>query len=106
MYGTDIGATTTDFEGKEAESLVYMVRGFFEEDKPYTSLGYDFTPIPLDDSILKKIYRDNMFKFYKREKPLKANPEVMRKELEFVKKLKVFLNLQDVKNLELIESVF
>lgn len=106
MYGTDIGATTTDFEGKEAESLVYMVRGFFEEDKPYTSLGYDFTPIPLDDSILRKIYKENMLKFYNREKPLKANPEVMRKELEFVKKLRVFLNLQDVKNLELIETVF
>ena len=89
MYGTDIGSNVKDFEGKEADSLVQMVRGFFEWDKPYTVLGYDLTPIPLDESILKKFYKENMLKFYQGKPPKKVVPSVMREELEFIKKLKV-----------------
>lgn len=106
IYGTDIGATTTDFDGSEAECLVQMVREFLEGDKPFTCLGYDLTPMPIDESILRKIYKENMHKFYQLEKPKPVNKDVMRKELEAVKKLRVLLDLNDLKNIELIETVF
>ena len=83
-----------------------MVRGFFEEDKPFSELGYDFIPLPLQDNILRKIYRENMMRFYNGKDPAKLNPTVMQEELESVKKLQVFLHLNDLENLKLIETVF
>lgn len=106
MFGTDTGSNTKDLDGKEAESLVHMVRGFFEEHEPFCELGYNLTPIPLDENILRKFYKDNMMKFYQGKSPKKVAPSVMKEELDFVKKLKVFLNLRDLKDLELIETVF
>ena len=80
--------------------------GFFEEDKPFSEFGFEFTPMPLDESILRKIYKENMLKFYNRTVPKKAIPSVMKEELDFVKKLRVFLNASDVKDLKLIETIF
>lgn len=106
IYGTDIGSNTKDIEGTEAESLVHMVRGFFEETEHFSELGYDFSPMPLNESILRKIYKENMMSFYQNKKPNKPNTSVMKKELDFIKGLRVFLDLNDMKNLELIETVF
>ena len=83
-----------------------MVRGFFEETEPYSELGYDFIPMPLDDNILKKIYKENMLDFYEHKAPKKLNVDVMRKELEEVQKMRILLHVDEVKDLELIKTVF
>lgn len=106
IYGTDIGSNTKDIDGTEADSLVHMVRGFFEEDKPYSELGYDFIPIPLEDSLLKKIYRENMMKFYEMKKPKEPVVSVMKEELEAVEKMRILLNVDEAADLELIKTVF
>lgn len=106
VYGTDIGSNTTDTDGKEADELVHMVRGFFEEDKPFTVLGYDLTPIPLDDDILKKFYKENMMKLYGNKAPKEPNRRLMKKEYDEVCKRKLYLEIGDRKNLDLIKELF
>ena len=106
IYGTDIGANTKDLDGTEADSLVHMVRGFFEETNPYSELGYDFIPIPLGDSILKKFYKENMMKFYEGKSPKSPVSSVMEEELKEVMKMRILLNVDEAADLELIKTVF
>lgn len=106
IYGTDIGANTKDLDGTEADSLVHMVRGFFEETNPYSELGYDFIPIPLGDSILKKFYKKNMMKFYEGKSPKVPVSSVMEEELKEVMKMRILLNVDEAADLELIKTVF
>lgn len=106
IYGTDIGSNTKDLDGAEADSLVHMVRGFFEEKEPYSELGYDFVPIPLDESILRKFYKENMMNFYEGKAPKTPVASVMKEELEAVMKMRVLLNVDEAKDLETIKTVF
>jgi len=105
IYGTDIGSNPYDFDGKEADDLVYMVRGFFEETKPYSVLGYDFNPIQLDESILRKFYKDNMMNFYGGKAPKPVVPSVMKQEFDDVMKLRILLDVNEVEDMELIKTV-
>ena len=106
IYGTDIGSNTTDVDGKEADCLVQMVREFFEGDKPFTVLGYDLTPIPLNESILRKFYKENMVKLYDGKAPKEPNLSLVKKEFDEITKLRLLLNMKDVENLKLIETIF
>lgn len=106
VYGTDIGSNTTDTDGTEADCLVQMVREFFEGDKPFTVLGYDLTPIPLDESILRKFYKENMVKLYGGKVPKEPNLMLVKKEFDEVMKLRLLLNIKDIENLKLIETIF
>jgi len=106
IYGTDIGSNTKDLDGKEADSLVHMVRGFFEENDPFAELGYAFVPIPLDDDILRKFYKDNMMKFYEGKAPKKLVPSVMKEEVDAVTKMRILLNVDEAADLELIKTIF
>ena len=106
IYGTDIGSNTKDLDGSEAKALVHMVKGFFEEDEPYSELGYSFKPIKTDEKILRKIYKENLMNFYQHKEPKKVNPEVMRKEWDIVMtKYFTFLDLRDIQTLKTIETV-
>ena len=107
IYGTDIGSNTTDLDGTEATALVHMVKGFFEETEPYSSLGFSFKPIPTDEKILRKIYKENMLRFYNGKAPATPVKEVMKEELDLVLgKYFTLLDMRDVKNLDLIKTVF
>lgn len=106
IYGTDIGSNTTDTDGKEADCLVQMVREFFEGSEPFTVLGYDLRPIPLDESILRKFYKENLVKLYEGKKPKKPNLSLVKKEWDDIWKLRLLLEIGDVKNMELIKEIF
>ncbi len=107
IYGTDIGSNTTDLDGTEATALVHMVKGFFEDDRPYSELGYPIIPIKTDEKILRKIYKENMLRFYQGKAPNAPVKEVMKEELDLVLgKYFTCLDMKDVKNLELIKTVF
>lgn len=107
IYGTDLGSNTIDVDGSEAVELRHMVKGFFEEKGPYTSLSYPIIPINMDESILRKIYKENMLAFYKGKAPKKTNLSIMKKELDLVRgKYFTFLDVRDVENMKLIESIF
>lgn len=106
VYGTDIGSNTTDTDGKEADCLVQMVREFFEGNEPFTVLGYDLVPIPLEESILRKFYKENMMKLYGGKKPKSPNLSLVKKEWEDVMNLRLLLDMEDKKNMELIKEIF
>lgn len=106
IYGTDIGSNTTDVDGSEADCLVQMVREFFEGDKPFIVLGYDLTPIPLEESILRKFYKENMVKLYEGKMPKEPNLPLVKKEFDAVMKLRLLLDIEDVENMKLIETIF
>jgi len=106
LYGTDIGSNTTDVDGTEADSLVQMVREFFEGNEPFNVLGYDLTPIPLKESILRKFYKENMMKLYDGKTPKAPVKRLMKKEFDEVCKLKLLLEINDRKNLDIIKEIF
>lgn len=107
IYGTDIGSNTKDTEGKEAEALVRMVRGFLENDEYFEELGCPVPPMKMSVDILCKIYKENMMTFYRHMPPKPLNYSVMRQELDTVKeRYHTFLDLRDLENLKLVESVF
>lgn len=108
IYGTDIGSTTTDLQGEEARDLVRMVRGFLEEDEPFVSVGWPIPPMKIEDeTILRKIYKENLMNFYQHKAPKAVNPEIMKKEWEIVTtKYFTFLDLRDRARLDTISKMF
>lgn len=107
IYGTDLGSNTKDLDGSEAIDLDHMVRGFLEEEEFFYSVGCPIPPMPITDkTILKKIYKENMMAFYQQKAPAPLNPDVMRKEFDIVMdKYFIFLDVQDVQSMKLIETV-
>lgn len=107
IYGTDLGSNTKDLDGSEALELDHMVRGFLEEDEFFYSLGHPIPPMRItDETILRKIYKENMMAFYQQKAPLPVNPAVMRKEFDIVMDTYyTFLTRQDIENMKLIETV-
>ena len=107
IYGTDLGSNTKDLDGSEALDLDHMVRGFLEEDEFFYAVNCPIPPMRItDETILRKIYKENMMNFYQQKAPAPLNPEIMRKEFDIVMdKYFIFLDVQDVKNMKLIKTV-
>ena len=107
IFGTDAGSNTTDLDGTEALDLDHMVRGFLEEDEFFYSVGWPIPPMRItDETILRKIYKENMMNFYQQAAPKPLVPEVMRKEYDIVMDTYyTFLDLKDIKNMNLIKTV-
>lgn len=107
IFGTDAGSNTTDLDGTEALDLDHMVRGFLEEDEFFYSVGWPIPPMKIEDErILRKIYKENMLNFYQQATPKPVVPSVMREEWEIIMdKYFTFLDLRDIANMKLIETV-
>ena len=107
IYGTDLGSNTKDLDGSEALDLDHMVRGFLEEEEFFYSVNCPIPPMRITDkTILRKIYKENMMVFYQQKAPAPLNPDVMRKEFDIVMdKYFIFLDVQDVQSMKLIETV-
>lgn len=81
VYGTDTGSNTLDVEKYEPYALCHVVRGFFEETEPIHEFDEVFYPMPLPDDVLKKIFKENIMKYYGGE-PKEANYKLMKYELD------------------------
>lgn len=107
IYGTDIGSNTVDTDGTEASALYRMVRGFLENDAPFEELGWNVPPLRMPENILRKIYKDNMMAFYQGKAPKALDYTVMKRELDTVlNEWEIFLNIDDLANLNLIKTIF
>jgi len=108
IYGTDIGANTLDLKGDEARELVRMVRGFLEEDDPFTAVGCYIPPMKTpDDKILRKIYKENLMNFYQHKAPKALKPSLMKKEWDTVMtRYFTLLDLKDIGKLKTISEIF
>jgi hypothetical protein len=59
-----------------------------------------------DETILRKIYKENMMAFYQQKAPAPLYPSVMRKEFDMIMDTYfTFLDRQDIENLKLIKTV-
>lgn len=85
IYGTDTGSNTLDLAKYEPAALCHVVRGFFEKTEPICEFDEVFNPMPLPDEILKKIYKENLMKYYGGA-PKKANYKLLETELDLEEK--------------------
>ena len=83
LYGTDIGSNTLDVEKKEPDALVHLVKGFFTETEPIFELGEEFSPMPLPEPILRKIFRENMLRLYDGDPPRPLCKEALYPEFQW-----------------------
>lgn len=107
IYGTDIGAHQLDVNFRHSLGNMRTVRGFLEADKPFEEVGYLIPPMKIEDEgILRKIYKENMMRFYQNKAPKKLNPEIMKKEYDILMEdYYTLLNVDDLENLEVIKTV-
>lgn len=73
IYGTDTGSNHADIVKYEPAALRHVVRGFFEETEPIREFEETFYPMPLPDSVLKKIYKENLMGIYNNKSPKEAD---------------------------------
>lgn len=104
LYGTDTGSNTLDTIKYEPGALCHVVRGFFEETEPIHEFEEVFYPMPLPDDVLRKIYYENIIKYYGGA-PKKANYKLLEKELDFEEKKEYESEFSD-ENLKLMREEF
>ena len=107
IYGTDIGAHQLDDNFRHSLGNMRTVRGFLEADEPFEEVGYYIPPMKIEnETILRKIYKENMMRFYQNKAPKKLHPEIMKKEYDILlNDYFTLLNVDDRDNLEIIKTV-
>lgn len=83
IYGTDTGSNHLDTVKYEPAALRHVVRGFFEETDKFSEFDETFYPMPLEDSVLKKIYKENLMKIYNGKGPKESDFSLLGDEFLF-----------------------
>ena len=106
LFGTDTGDNYDDLKLSHSDNLVYLVRTFLEGTEPFRIFDCNVAPINLDESILRKIYKDNFTSFVGRSTPKKAVTEYARKEIDRILKSGHELTQKELANIEIMKKCF